>query len=175
MDRRGRVIAAVAAVAAGGVVAGVSWLAVQPVEGCVLLPSLPPQGACLSRLGTGTTLEPGQSATPFALLVGVAAGGLTWHLASGAAWRRRAVVAAAVALAVGVLTLPVACEWTIPAGRLLHPQELVRRCSNPVGMATPAAKPQDAAMWSIAAGLVSLSIVWLLDLRRRARRESSAR
>jgi hypothetical protein len=60
----------IVAALSGILVATVSWLVVQPVEWCFLLPSLPPQGVCRSRLGTTTPLGPGASAMSFALVTG---------------------------------------------------------------------------------------------------------
>ena len=163
--RRG--VQAVAAVVAGVVVGTVSWLAVAPVDECLLLMSLPPQGACQSRLGMITPLGPGESATSFALLTGAAVAGFTWLLTRHATWRRSAIVAAVVAFGVGLVAMPAACELVIPAGRMLHPDELVRRCTALTGTATRAIRPQDAAVWSIAAGLATLTAARLYYLRRR--------
>ena len=163
-----------ASVAGGLLAAATSWLVVAPAEWCLLLPSLPPQGACESRLGTATPLGPGESATPFALLVGAAAAGLAWALTLGPAWRRRATVATVVMLAAGTLIMPAACEWVIPAGQMLHPDELVRTCSNLASVTTPTTSPQDAAVWSIVAGLVASTAIWLIDHRARSRRPAAA-
>jgi hypothetical protein len=163
-----------AAVAWGLLAAIMAWLAVAPTEGCLLSPSLPPQGACTSRLGIVTPLEPGQSAAPFALLVGAAAAGLAWALTLGPAWRRHATVSAVVMLAAGTLFMPAACEWVIPAGRILHPDELVRTCTNLASASTPATSPQDAAVWSITAGLVASMAVWLIEHLARSRRPAAA-
>jgi hypothetical protein len=122
-----------AGIGAGLLVAAVSWLAMEPVEWCVLLQSLPPQGVCEPRLGTVTPLGPGETAVPFALLTGTATANFVWALIFGSAWRRRATGAALPALVVGLLIMPAACKWVIPTGRMLHPDELARRCTNLAG------------------------------------------
>jgi hypothetical protein len=95
VDRRWAGVAALGT----GLLAGIaSWLAVAPVEPCVLLMSLPPKGSCQSHLGTITPLGPSESAIPFALLTGAAAAGLAWALVLGPAWYRRAIVGAVVGL-----------------------------------------------------------------------------
>jgi hypothetical protein len=70
--------------------------------------------------------------------------------------------------------MPTACEWVIPAGRMMHPDELVRSCTNLARLSTPATRPQHAAVWSITVGLVALMAVWLLEHYGRSRRPATA-
>jgi hypothetical protein len=78
------------------------------------------------------------------------------------------------ALVVGFLLIPAACEWVIPAGRMLHPDELVRRCTNLAGVTTATTRPQEAAAWGISVGLAVAMVMWLLDRHGRSQRRSTS-
>ncbi len=130
-------VAAIAVVAAAATALG-TWLALQPVEPCLLLMSLPPQGACRSHLGATTPLGPGASGLTVAAFTGVTVGTCTWLAGLGPPWRARALLGAIVVVAVGTLALPVACEWVI-AGERMH-----RTPSASAAGASPASRPPRA-------------------------------
>ena len=159
------------AMAAGGLAALLAWLATEPVPWCVTLPSFPPQGSCLSRLGTPTPLDIGQSATGFALLVGTLTGAVIWAATRGRTWRRRILAPAAGTLVVGATVMPATCHWAVHAEEMLRPAPtLFRHCSNLAGMSTPSVTPTDATMWALAAGGLVLLVTSVPALRQYARR-----